>query len=81
MKTETKCFIAEQVCEGIMGGAVGIILSNNILPKCNNNAEKVVVTLGTTVVGWMLGRSFAKQFYAYCDYNFGTDFEETRKNL
>ena len=81
MKTETKCLIVEQVCEAAIGGALGIILTNNVLPTCNNKTEKVVVTLGAAVGGWMLGRSFAKKFYTYCDYNFGTDFEEARKQL
>ena len=78
--TEKKCIMAEQVCEVLIGGAAGIVVSNYIFPKCNKS-EKVIVTLGSMVTGWAAGRAFAKTFYKFCDVKFGTDFKEIYDKL
>lgn len=76
MKTETKCLIAEAVGEVMLGGAIGVGLVNHVYPKCDNKTEKVVMTLGTMVGGWMIGRAWAKTFYKFCDGVFDVDFED-----
>ena len=76
MKTETKCMIAETVGELMLGGAVSIVLQNHVYPECDNKTEKVIVTLGTMVGSWMLGRAWAKTFYKFCDGVFDADFED-----
>ena len=81
MTNETKCVIAEQVLEGLMGGAIGIALTKFVLPKCNVT-EKVVVTLGTCVGSWVLGRELGKKFYKWCDDNVeDVDFEDVINDL
>ena len=70
---EKRCVVAEQICEALIGGAIGVVVSNNVLPKCNNIVEKTIVVLGTGVAGFALGRKFAKGFYKYCDAQFGTE--------
>lgn len=74
-KTMKKCVIAEQVCEGLIGGAIAIVLGKTVIPKCDG-FEATVVTLGTGALGWMVGRGFAKKFYKFCDDTFDTEFEE-----
>lgn len=76
MTIEKKCEIAEQVCEFTLGAAIGIVTTGCVLPKCKNGLEKAVVMLGTGIGGWMIGRSFAKQFYKFCDVVFDTDFSD-----
>lgn len=80
MDKETKCVLAEATCELVLGAAIGVGLNKFVLPKCDA-IEKVVVTAGTCVGGWMLGRGFAKQFYKFCDYAYGTDFSDIIENL
>lgn len=74
-KTMKKCVMAEQVCEVLIGGASAIILNKTVTPKCNG-LETIVVTLGSGVLGWMVGRGFAKKFYKFCDDTFDTEFED-----
>lgn len=74
-KTMKKCVVAEQVCEVLIGGASAIILNKTVIPKCNG-LETIVVGLGGSVLGWMVGRGFAKQFYKFCDATFDTEFKE-----
>lgn len=74
-KTMKKCVIAEQVCEVLIGGASAIILNKTVTPKCNG-LETIVVGLGSSVLGCMVGRSFAKKFYKFCDDTFDTEFED-----
>lgn len=74
-KTMKKCVIAEQVCEGLIGGAIGVVLCKTVIPKCNG-FEATVVALGTGALGWMIGRDFAKKFYKFCDNTFETEFED-----
>lgn len=78
---EKKCVAVEQVCEALIGGAIGIVLARNVLPKCDDTVEKVIVTLGTGVASFFTGRAFAKKFYTYCDQYHGTDFSDVTKKL
>lgn len=78
--TEKKCMVVEQVCEAVIGGAIGIILETTVFPKCND-VEKIVVTLGAGVAGFFAGRAFAKKFYKYCDDFHGTDFSDVIETL
>ena len=81
MNVYKKCEIAEQVGEVLMGGAMGLLLTNHVYPKCENNLEKIVITLGAGVGGWVAGRVWAKHFYKFCDVAFDTDHEEIIKHL
>lgn len=81
MDTETKCMIAEAIGEAMLGGAIGVGLVNHVYPKCDSNTEKVIMTLGTMVGSWMIGRAFGKQFYKFCDSAFDTDFEDIIDSL
>ena len=72
MKLETKCVIAEMTGEALIGATMSIILRKTIFPKCKSG-DKVIATLGTAVMAWMVGRSFCKEFYEFCDGVFGTD--------
>lgn len=81
MNTEVKCIIAEGIGEIMLGGAIGVGLVNHVYPKCESNTEKVIMTLGTMVGGWMIGRAFGKQFYKFCDSTFNTDFEDIIDHL
>lgn len=77
MKLETKCEIAEMTGEILIGSAAGIIMTETIFPKCNK-MQKVVVTLGSSIVIGMIGRTFGEKFYEYCDEYFGTEFTKNR---
>lgn len=81
MDTMKKCVVAEQVCELLIGGALGVVMTNNVMPKCTNGAEKLLVLAGTCVGAWAAGRGFAKKFYSFCDAQFGTDFGDETYNL
>lgn len=80
MTKEEKCMIAETIGEAILGAAIGVCLDKTVMPKCNG-CEKAVVALGTAVGGWMIGRSFAKTFYKFCDGVFDTEFEDAIEKL
>jgi len=80
MDKETKCVLAEAACELVLGAAIGVGLNKFVLPKCDP-VEKVVVTAGTCVGSWMLGRGFCKQFYKFCDGVFGTDFGDVIEQM
>lgn len=80
METEQKCKIAEQIGEFVLGMAVGAVLNNTVLPKCNK-FEKAIVVTGAGISSWMLGRTFAKHFYKFCDAAFDTDFSIEIENL
>lgn len=79
--TEKKCMVVEQVCEAVIGGAIGVVLARNVFPKCDDNVEKIIVTLGTGVASFFAGRAFAKKFYKYCDDFHGTDFSDVIEKL
>ena len=81
MTTETKCVVAETVCEGLMGLAAGTVIANYAIKHDCNAVETTVLTLGAMVVQWSVGRAFAKQFYKYCDNSFGTDFKDVIEQL
>lgn len=73
IEKSAKCVVAEQICELLIGGAIGIGVSKTVMPKCNI-AEKVVVTLGSALVTYMIGNAFGKKFYKFCDTTFDTEF-------
>ena len=75
MKKESICKITECLGEAFIGGAIGIITRRTILPKCDKH-ERLIVGLGSLVIGGMIGRSFYKGFYKACDEIVGTDFCE-----
>ena len=81
MDVYKKCNIAEQVGEVILGGAIGLLVTNNLYPKCSNNFEKVVIMAGAGIGGWIAGRVWAKHFYKFCDETFDTNYEEEIKRL
>ena len=81
MEKETKCIITERICECFIGGTVGIIASDHVLPKCENNFDKVVVTGGALIGSFMIGRAFTKQFLKFCDSVFGTDFKDVTDEM
>lgn len=81
MEKEVKCLLAEQVGEVILGGSLALILDKTVLPKCDNGAEKLLVTAGGMIGGWMLGREWAKKWYKFCDSAFDTDFEDVYEDL
>ena len=80
MTKEKKCYYAEMIGEALMGAAVATCINKTVMPKCNG-CEKIAVTLGAAVGGWMIGRSFAKTFYKFCDEVFDTDFSDTIEKL
>ena len=75
MKKETGCVIAAFAMEAIVGVAVGVMLNRFVLPKCTN-AEKAIVTGGTAICGWALGRKLDRTFYKWCDEVLHTDLKE-----
>ena len=75
MKKEDVCGIVECLGEAFIGGAIGIITRRTILPKCDKG-EKIIVALGSMIIGGMIGRSFYKGFYKACDEIVGTNFCE-----
>lgn len=79
MTTESKLMIAETIGEGLIGGAIGVVVVNNILPECDNKHDKVLVTAGGIIVSWLLGRKFAKEFYEWGDAVFDTDMSDNFK--
>lgn len=79
--TEKTCVVVEQVCEAVIGGAIGIILARTVFPKCNDDVEKIVVTLGAGVASFFAGRSFANKFFKYCDDYHETDFSDVIDKL
>ena len=81
MDVYKKCNIAEQVGEAILGASIGLILTNNLFPKCSNNVEKIVLTAGAGIGGWIAGRVWAKHFYKFCDETFDTNYDEITKRL
>lgn len=70
-----KYVVAEQVCEVLIGGAMGIVLCKTVIPKCNT-IESIVVAAGSGLVSGLVGREFAKKFYKFCDSVHGTNFDE-----
>lgn len=52
---------------------MGIITRRVIWPKCDKG-EKLIVSLGSLIIGGMVGRSFGKGFYKMCDDIVGTNF-------
>ena len=81
MEKETKCMLAEQVGEVIIGGSLAVIIGKTVLPKCDNGFEKLVVSAGGAIGGWMLGREWAKKWLKFCDTAFDTDFEDVYEDL
>lgn len=81
MDTEMKCLVAETVGEGILGYTIGTAVSKLLIPKCETKTEMVALALGTGIVSWMAGRTFAKQFLKFCDEMFDTDFEDDIEKL
>ena len=79
MKKEDVCGLVECLGEVFIGGAIGIITRRTILPKCDKG-EKIIVALGSMIIGGMIGRSFSKGFYKMCDDIVGTNFYE-KNNL
>lgn len=75
MKKEDVCGLVECLGEVFIGGTIGIITRRTILPKCDKG-EKLIVALGSMIIGGMIGRSFYKGFYKACDEIVGTDFCE-----
>ena len=81
MTTETKCIIAEQVCEGLMGMAAGTVVANYAKNHNCNAIETIGLSLGAMVAQWSVGRAFGKQFYKFCDGTFGTDFKDVIEKM
>ena len=81
MEKETKCMIGEQIGEVIIGGSMGIITKNMILPHCDTVCEKIIVSLGAGLGGFVIGRKWAKQWFKFCDATFDTDFEDVCETL
>lgn len=81
MTTETKCVVAEQVCEGLMGLAAGTVVANYIIKHDCNAVEATVLTLGAMIAQWSVGRAFGKQFYKFCDNTFDTDFKDVIERM
>ena len=79
MKKESICKITECLGEAFIGGAIGIITRRTILPKCDKH-ERLIVGLGSLIMGGMIGRSFGKEFFKICDDMIGTNFLE-KNNL
>ena len=75
MKKEIGCIIVTYTMEALMGVAIGVVIKNNVYPKCTS-VEKALVLVGTCVGSWMLGREFDKRFLKWCDNVFDTDFKE-----
>ena len=75
MKKEIGCVIAAFAMEAIVGVAAGVMLNRFVLPKCTN-AEKAIVTGGTAICGWALGRKLDRTFYKWCDEVLHTDLKE-----
>ena len=65
MDTKKTIEFAETICECAMGAAIGICLDKTIYPKCNK-LEKALVVTGGSLVSWMLGRRFYKEFMGAC---------------
>lgn len=81
MTTEKKCMIAEQVGEVFIGAAIGTVVANNVIPKCDTAVQKIAVTVGSAIGGWIAGRVWAKHWFKFCDSTFGTDFKDTTEQL
>nr|DAW59422.1 MAG TPA: hypothetical protein [Caudoviricetes sp.] len=79
MKKESICKITETLAEAFVGGAMGITIRRTILPKCDKY-ERLIVCIGSLIVGGMIGRSFGERFYEMCDDIVGTNFYE-KNNL
>lgn len=73
MSKETKCIVAGLIGSGLMGAAIGTTVRNCVLPKCNDVSDKLIVTLGTGIIGFTAGGVFAEQWYSFCDNMFGTN--------
>lgn len=73
MKKESICKLTECLGEAFIGGTMGIITRRVIWPKCDKG-EKLIVSLGSLIIGGMVGRSFGKGFYKMCDDIVGTNF-------
>lgn len=73
MNVKTKCVIAENIGEALIGGAVGICLNKTIIPKCNK-FETLVVIGGAAIGAGIVGNKFGKGFYKFCNDVFDTDF-------
>lgn len=76
MTTEQKFVVAEQIGEALLGGAIGITVTNVVFPKCDNAFEKAVVLLGTSIGSWMIGRTFCKHLAKFCDDAFDTELSD-----
>ena len=73
-KKQTLCSIGEMACECIIGGAIGVA-SGKFIQRTNcTKGQGLVVTLGSALGAWLIGRKFAKEYYRVCDDQLGTDF-------
>lgn len=81
MEKETKCMIGEQVGEALIGGAMSVVITKTIFPKLNGFGEKFVVTAGSGVGAWIIGRAWAKSWFKFCDQVFDTDFEDVYEKM
>ena len=80
MKKEIGCIIATYTMEALMRVAMGIVIKNNVYPKCTS-VEKALVLSGSCIGAWFLGREFDKRFLKWCDIVFDTDFKEVTDAL
>ena len=67
MKLETKCLIAETVCESLIGAAAGLCVQRAVIPKLENRFEIFVLTAGGAIAGTYLGSKFGRDFFKTCD--------------
>ena len=81
MEKETKCMIGEQIGEVLIGGAMAVIINKTIFPKLDGFGDKLIVTAGTSVGAWMIGRAWAKSWLKFCDQAFDTDFEDVYEEM
>ena len=81
MEKETKCVIGEQIGEVLIGGAIAIVVDKTIFPKLDGFRDEFIVTAGTIVGTWMIGRAWAKSWFKFCDAVFDTDFEDVYEML
>jgi hypothetical protein len=76
MTNEKKYQIAEAVGEVLIGGAIGTYVNKTVDYDECNCLEKAALVGGVAVLGWMAGRTFAKQLAKFWDVKFGTELSE-----
>lgn len=76
METKEKVCIAVEIASELAMGAAISILQRKFVDPHLSKGEKILVDIGTMPAAWMLGRSFAKMWYKFCDAAFDTDFED-----